>query len=147
MPRHNNDRSAIGNHPYFGSNSVRYLVISGIGRRLGALLNRPGIAIALANSLSWLGCQMKNGLTVVNAGRQVSRRARAPFPHDAEHLSKRIAVLEQILSILRAELQIAAPNDRSKIGLRRVVLCVRRPIAGRYQTPAESGNRQASSRT
>ena len=90
---------------------------------------------------------MKNGLTVVNDGEQVSWRAPAPSPCEAEQLSKRIAVLKQILSVLRAELQNAAPNDKSKIGLRRVVLCVRRPIAGRYQTPAESENRRASSRT
>jgi hypothetical protein len=80
-------------------------------------------------------------------GRQVTRRARAPFPHEAERLSKRIAVLEQILSDLRTELQITGPNDRSTIGLRRAALCVRRPIAGRYQTPPESGNRRASSRS
>jgi hypothetical protein len=84
---------------------------------------------------------MKNGLTVVNDGRQVWRRARTPIPHEAERLSKRIAVLEQMLAVLRTELRIAGPNDRSNIGLRRVSLCVRRPIAGRYQTPAESENR------
>jgi hypothetical protein len=78
----------------------------------------------------------------------ITRRARAPFPYEAERLSERIAVLEQMLSVLRAELQIGSPNNRSsKIGLRRAALCVRRPIAGRYQTPAESGNRRASSRT
>jgi hypothetical protein len=38
-------------------------------------------------------------------------------------------------------------NNRFKIGLERVALWVRRPIAGRYQTPAESGNRRASSRS
>ena len=84
---------------------------------------------------------MKNDLTVVNNEWQVSRRT-----HEVERLSKRIAVLEQILAVLRAELQIAGPADRSKIGLRRVALCVRRPIAARYQTPTESGNRRASSR-
>jgi hypothetical protein len=81
-------------------------------------------------------------------GRKISRRARAPFPYEAERLSKRIAVLEQMLSVLRAELQIGSPNNRSsKIGLRHAAFCVRRPIAGRYQTPAESGNRRASSRS
>jgi hypothetical protein len=82
-------------------------------------------------------------------GRQVSARARAPFPLcEAERLSKRIAVLEQMLSVLRrAKLQTGGPNDKSRIGLRCAVLCVRRPIAGRYQTPPESGNRRASSRT
>jgi hypothetical protein len=61
---------------------------------------------------------MKNDLTVMNDGRQVSRRARTPFSHEVERLSKRIAVLEQILARLRTELQIAGPGDRSKIGLR-----------------------------
>jgi hypothetical protein len=78
------------------------------------------------------------------------RRARAPFPCEAERLSKRIAVLEQMLSVLRAEPRIGSPNDRSKIGLGRVALRARRPIrpiGGRYQTPAESGNRRAFSRT
>ena len=86
-----------------------------------------------------------NDLTVMNDGRQVSRRARTPFPHEIERLSKRIAVLEQILAVLRTELQIAGPGDI--IGPRRVALCVRRPIAARYQTPTESGNRRASSRS
>jgi hypothetical protein len=90
---------------------------------------------------------MKKGLTVVNDGRRVSRRGRAPFPYEAERLTRRIVVLEQILFVLRTELQMVGPNDRSKIGLRRVALCVRRPIAGRYQTPAESENRRASFRT
>ena len=118
-----------------------------LGRRLlGALLNRRAVTIAVANSLSRLGCQMKNGLTVVNDGRRVSRRARTPSPREVGRLSNRIAVLEHILSVLRAELQIAGPNDRSKIGPRRVALCVRRPIAARYQTPTKSGSRRASSR-
>jgi hypothetical protein len=95
---------------------------------------------------STVGVQMKNSLTVVNDGRRVSRRARTPSPHEVERLSNRIAVLEHILSVLRAELQIAGRKDRSKIGPRRVSLCVRRPIAVRYQTPAESGSRRASSR-
>ena len=82
-----------------------------------------------------------NDLTIMNDRQRVSRRT-----YEVERLSKRIAVLEQILAVLRTELQIAGPADRSKIGLRRVALCVRRPIAGRYQTPAESGNRRASSR-
>jgi hypothetical protein len=90
---------------------------------------------------------MKNGLTIVNDGRRVSRTAQTPIPHEAERLSERIAVLEQILSVLRAELQIAGRNDKSKIALERATLRVRRPIAGRYLTPAESGNRRASSRT
>jgi hypothetical protein len=89
---------------------------------------------------------MKNDLTVVNDGRQFSRRARAPIPHEAERLSERIAVLEKILSVLRAELQIASRNDRSKITVERATPFVRRPIAARYQTPAESGNRRASCR-
>jgi hypothetical protein len=80
---------------------------------------------------------MKNDLTVVNDGWQVSRRT-----HEVERLSKRIAVLEQMLSVLRAEFHIGGPND----SFRRAALCVRRPIAERYQTPAESGNRRASSR-
>jgi hypothetical protein len=83
----------------------------------------------------------------MNDGRQVSRRARTPKPHEAERLSKRIAVLERRLSILRTELQIAGRNNGSKIGLERVALRVRRPIAGRYLTPAESGNRRASSQS
>ena len=90
---------------------------------------------------------MKNGLTVVNEGRQILRRARPPFPHEVELLSKRIAVLEQILSVLRTEPQTSERNNRSRIGLKRGALCARRPIAGRYRTPAESGNRRASSRT
>jgi len=81
-------------------------------------------------------------------GRQVSRRARAPFPCEVERLSKRIAVLEQMLSVLgRAEFHTDAPNHKSRIGLRRAAFCARRSIAGRYQTPAESGNRRVSSRT
>ena len=83
----------------------------------------------------------------MNNGRQVSRRARTPFPHEAERLSKRIAVLDRILSALSTELQIASRNNRLKTGLARVSLCVRRPIAARYQTPTESGNRRASCRT
>ena len=83
---------------------------------------------------------MSNGLLV-------SRRARTPFPHEAERISKRIAVLDGILSALRTEAQIAGRNKRLKIGLARVSPCARRRIAGRYLTPAESGNRRASSRT
>jgi hypothetical protein len=92
---------------------------------------------------------MKNDLTVVNDQQQVSPRAGAPFPLcEAERLSKRIAVLEQMLSVLRrAKLQTDGPNDKSRIGPGRAALCVRRPIAGRYQTPAESGNHRAFSRT
>ena len=80
-------------------------------------------------------------------GQQVSQRARIPFPHEAEQLSRRIAVLDRILATLRTELQIAGRNKRLKVGLARVSLCARRPIAGRYLTQAESGNRRASSRT
>lgn len=87
------------------------------------------------------GYQMNNGLA------QILRRARSPKPHEIARLSKRIAVLERRLSVLRTELQIAGRNNRSKIGLKRPALCARRPIAGRYLTPAESGNRRASSRT
>jgi hypothetical protein len=62
---------------------------------------------------------MKDDLTVVNDERQVSPRARAPFPCEAERLSKRIAVLEQMLSVLRmAKLQTDGPNDKSQIGAR-----------------------------
>ena len=82
-----------------------------------------------------------------NGGAQILRRARFPKPHEAERLFKRIAVLEQRLSVLRRELQIAGRNSGSKIGLKRASLCVRRPIAGRYLMPAVSGNRRASSRS
>lgn len=119
------------------------------GRFLGTLLNRPGIVIALANSLAFTvgGVKLTNSFRIVKDGREISWRARARCPHEAERLSKRIAALDRILSALRAELQIAGRNKRLKIGLARVPLFVRRPIASRYQTPAESGNRRASSRS
>jgi hypothetical protein len=120
------------------------------GRFLGTLLNRPGIAIALAHSLAFTvgGVKLTNSFRIVRDGREISRRVRARCPHETERLSKRIAALDRILSALRAEqLQIAGRNKRLKIGLARVSLCVRRPIASRYQTPTESGNRRASSRS
>jgi hypothetical protein len=114
------------------------------GRCLGTFLNRPGIVIELANSLAFT----VGGVKLTKDGRKISRRARVRCPHEAERLSKRIAALDRILSALRAErLQIAGRNKRLKIGLARVSLCVRRPIASRYQTPTESGNRRASSRS
>ena len=82
-----------------------------------------------------------------NGGAQILRRARFPKPHEAERLFKRIAVLEQRLSVLRTEIQFAGRISRSKIGLKHASLCVRRPIAERYLTPAESGNRRPSSRS
>ena len=82
----------------------------------------------------------------MNNGQQIPRRARAQFPQEILRLSSRIAVLEQRLSVLRTELA-AGQNDGFKIGLVRAGPCVRRPIASRYQTPAESGNRRASSRS
>ena len=119
------------------------------GRFLGTLLNRAGIVIALANSLAFTvgGVKLTNSFRIVKDGREISRRARARCPHEAERLSKRIAALDRMLSALRAELQVAGRNKRLKIGLARVSLCVRRPIASRYQTPTESGNRRASSRS
>ncbi len=80
-------------------------------------------------------------------------RGGARTAHEIERVSRRIAVLESRLSALRTELQIASGNGRLKIaleretGLERVGPYVRRPIAARYQTPPESGNRRASSRT
>jgi hypothetical protein len=87
----------------------------------------------------------------MNDGRQISRGARTA--HEVERLSKRIAVLQQRLSVLKTKLSIPGRYNRLRIGLgheiglERVGLYVRRPIAARYQTPPESGNRRAFSRT
>lgn len=96
---------------------------------------------------------MTDSFSAVKDEREVPRRVRSRLPHEAEQISERIAVLDQILSALAAQLQVVGRNKRLKvnprlkINLARVSLCFRRPIAARYQTPTESGSRRASSRS
>jgi hypothetical protein len=100
------------------------------GRFLCAVVNRPAVGIALANSLPRFGgCQMTGRLTVRKNARKVSRRACAP--HEAELLSKRLAVLDRMLSALRTEPQSTGRTKGLRLGLARVSSSVRRPIAAR----------------
>lgn len=70
------------------------------GPAVCALMNRPDEAIALANSLL-ARRQMKNRLRPANGPRQNSR-TRAQCPEELDLISRRIAVLEQRLLILRS---------------------------------------------